>query len=646
MLRRIWRAVAAPAVAVVVASCLGIAARQPGTPAAERAELASRFQFSRTEISQEPENARTVRQVQPALERISGWISAVGASAAVGDIAGTGRDGDVCLVDPRDDSVTVRPLPGSGGTYEPFTLTPTGLPWDPSTMAPMGCVTGDFAQSGHTSVLVFYWGRSPVLFLRRDGAAPGPDAFRATELVSPMQVWNTTTLNHTDIDGDGRPDILVGNYFPDGARVLDPKASDDPRMAMQDGMSNARNAGTAHVLLWTSGSGGTHPTATFRDVPDALPADARHGWALALGAQDLTGDGLAELYLANDFGADRLLVNRSTPGRVRLTLAEGRRDLTTPKSKVLGRDSFKGMGVAFADLTGTGEPDILVSNITLPYALQESNFVFTKDGPASDLLKGTAPYRDRSEDLGLSRSGWSWDVKTGDFDNDGAPEILQAVGFVKGHTNRWPELQELAMSNDSVLHSPLSWPDVAPGDDLSGAADNRFWVRNADGRYTDLSGETGLRQQDPSRSFALTDADGDGRLDIVVANQWGDSAFHRNLSPAGPHLALRLRVPAATTTGDTDGGRATTPAVGAHVTLRTADGRVSGQQLQPANGHTGVNSTELLFGLGSSHPDTTPVTAEISWRDAAGQHRITRTFRPGRHTVVLTDPAHATGPQS
>ncbi|WP_175410933.1 CRTAC1 family protein [Streptomyces sp. TRM64462] len=645
MLRRPWRALAAPVVAVVVASCLGIAARQPGTPAAERAELASRFQFSRTALNEEPPDARDVRRVQPALERISGWISAVGASAAVGDIAGTGRDGDVCLVDPRDDSVTVRPLPGSGGGYEPFTLTPagTGLPWDPSTMAPMGCVTGDFAQHGRTGVLVFYWGRSPVLFLRRDGATtPTAEAFHATELVSPMQVWNTTTVNHTDIDGDGRPDILVGNYFPDGARVLDPKAADDPRMAMQDGMSNARNAGTAHVLRWTSGTAGPRPTAAFEDVPDALPADARHGWALALGAQDLTGDGRAELYFANDFGADRLLVNRSEPGRVRLTLAEGRRDVMTPKSKVLGRDSFKGMGVAFADLTGTGEPDILVSNITLPYALHESNFVFTKDGPSSDLLKGTAPYRDRSEDLGLSRSGWSWDVKTGDFDNNGSPEILQAVGFVKGHTNRWPELQELAMANDSALHSPHAWPDIVPGDDLSGAADNRFWVRNADGRYTDLAGETGLRQSVPSRSFALTDADGDGRLDIVVANQWGDSSYHRNLSPAAPHLTLRLRVPAAT--GD---GTATTPAIGARVTLRTADGRVTAQQLQPANGHTGVNTTDLQFGLGTAGA-TAPVTAEISWRDADGQHRITRTFQPGRHTVVLTDPARTatTGPQS
>lgn len=632
-----WRALAAPVVAVVIASCLGVAAVRPGTSGAERDRLAERFRFTSEYLNGDPAGARTERQVQPALRRISAWISAVGASVAVGDIAGTGRDGDACLVDPRDDSVTVRPLPGSAGRYAPFTLTPEGLPWNPRTMAPMGCVTGDFAQNGLTGVLVYYWGRSPVLFLRRTGpdgkpVAPSAAAFHATELVSPMSVWNTTTVNLTDVDGDGRPDLIVGNYFPDGAKVLDTEAADDPRMAMQDGMSNARNAGSTHVLLWHSGRSGPDPEARFRDAPDALPAGVRHGWALALGAQDLDGDGLPELYIANDFGPDRLLVNHSRPGKPSYSLAEGRRTFTTPKSKVLGHDSFKGMGVAFADLTGRGEPDILVSNITLPYALEESNFVFTRDGPVSDLAKGIAPYHDRSEDLGLSRSGWSWDVKTGDFDHSGTPQILQAVGFVKGGTSKWPELQELAMANDSVLHSPLSWPRVKPGDDLSGAAGNRFWVRTADGRYTDLAKATGLDEKVPSRSYALTDADGDGRLDIVVANQWGRSVHHRNTGPtAGPYLALRPVVPAAV-----PGGTATTPAIGARVTVRTADGRTYTQQLQPANGHTGVNSSELLFGLGAGADAQRPVAVEIAWRDATGPHRTTRSLTPGAHTVVLS----------
>lgn len=68
--------------------------------------------------------------------------------------------------------------------------------------------------------------------------------------------------------------------------------------------------------------------------------------------------------------------------------AVGVRHATTPKSMVLGQDSFKGMGVAFADLTDTGVPDIVVSNITEPYALQESDFVFLPSADRATVGRG------------------------------------------------------------------------------------------------------------------------------------------------------------------------------------------------------------------------------------------------------------------
>ena len=42
-------------------------------------------------------------------------------------------------------------------------------------------------------------------------------------------------------------------------------------------------------------------------------------WAAA----DLDGDLLPEIYIANDFGPDRLLHNRSTPGNLKFALLEG-----------------------------------------------------------------------------------------------------------------------------------------------------------------------------------------------------------------------------------------------------------------------------------------------------------------------------------
>ena len=39
--------------------------------------------------------------------------------------------------------------------------------FDRDTMAPMGCLPGDMDEDGRMDLLVYYWGRSPIAFLRR-----------------------------------------------------------------------------------------------------------------------------------------------------------------------------------------------------------------------------------------------------------------------------------------------------------------------------------------------------------------------------------------------------------------------------------------------------------------------------------------------
>jgi enediyne biosynthesis protein E4 len=646
-----WRRQAARATALAIIAILYGFARLPSLSPAERTALASRFAFQRLALPHLPAALgggaeRSFRQVNPSVAHIQGWISSVGAGAALTDLDGDGLANDVCWVDPRVDRVMVAPAPGTGDRYPLFTLDAAPLPYDAATMAPMGCLPGDFNEDGLTDLLVYYWGRSPVLFLRRadvPGAGLGPgasgrlsrDAFEAVELVpGGPEPWYTNALTSADVDGDGHLDLIVGNYFQEVSQLLDAHAKMD--VEMQRSMSHAPNGGLHHLMLWKRATAGAHPTVEYTDAVDAFDPQTNHSWTLAVGAADLDGDGRPEIYFANDFGNDRLLHNLSTPGHPRLVPLYGVRTLGTPQSKVLGRDSFKGMGCDFADINGDGLLDIYVSNISQDYALEENHFVWVSTGHPEDMQRGIAPYTDRSEQLGLARSYWAWDARFADFDNDGVPEAIQATGFVRGEANRWPELQELAMGNDDLLHLPRFWPHFTPRDDLSGrVSHDPFFVRAASGRYFDVAAELGLGDTQISRGLAVGDVDGDGRLDFVVANQWGDSYLMHNVSPrVGSFLGLDLRLP-VTTGLDGPGARLGRPAVGAAATVFLPDGRRLVGQVDGGSGHSGKRAPTLHFGLGGL-PAGTPLRVEVRFRDAAGAlHTQVLHLTPGWHRVML-----------
>jgi hypothetical protein len=651
-----WRQLTAIlSVAIVIG--LYFLAREPALSTTESEQVVSNFKFTRAalpEVANHPEY-KYVRNVHPSVKHIRAYVSTLGASVTIGDLDGDGLQNDVIWVDPRTDLVNCGPVPETGERYETFAMMPeASFPnWNPATMCPLGTLIADLNEDGLMDVVVVHWGRSPIVYLRKTPTKTGTPLsladFQSQELIEGDLRWYSSTASIADLDGNGHLDLILANYLPDGSRILD--ASGEGAVTLHDSLARSGNGGGLRFFKFVSGTSGEHPTVQFELQENVIDEELTHSWSYGIGPVDLDGDLLPELYIANDFGPDRLLHNRASDGKFQFAALQGERLFDTPASCVINHDSFKGMGVDIGDVNGDGLLDIYVSNLTSQWALTESHFLWLNTGKPERMKEGIAPFRQASEELGLSRSGWSWDCRLADMNNDGVLEALQANGFIKGKINRWPELQSLGASNNQLLNNPKFWPRLQPGDDVSGHDTFAFFVKAKDGRYYDVAPQLTLPDGQSmseamvTRGISLADVDGDGLLDFAVANQWQTSYFYHNQCPKpGNFMGLRLLLPlekgAATLvepgiahTVEKITGR---PAIGAAVSIDLPNGEKRVAQVNPGTGYAGKRTPDIHLGL-----DTlAEAPVEIRWRDPDGNSRVEKfQLKAGWHTIRLGWPA-------
>ncbi len=155
----------------------------------------------------------------------------------------------------------------------------------------------DADNDGLEDLLVVRFG-APILYRNL-----GNGRFRDISAVSGLtRFGNSIAAIAFDYDNDGRLDILLGNYF----KPVNLLALGD-RHVLPNNMDQAVNGGG--VTLWHNEGPNARGGITFVETTAKAGFASHTGWTLDVGHGDFNNDGWQDVYLACDYGTDRMFLN-------------------------------------------------------------------------------------------------------------------------------------------------------------------------------------------------------------------------------------------------------------------------------------------------------------------------------------------------
>jgi hypothetical protein len=273
---------------------------------------------------------------------------------------------------------------------------------------------------------------------------------------------------------------------------------------------------------WGESGVGQEPQITFRNVateagitPKLVCGTPEKRYIIEVNGTgcvwfDYNNDGYVDLYIVNGSTIEQLSKSSSTatPPRNYLFRNNGDRTFTDVTRTAHVEGHGWGCGAVAADYNNDGNVDL---------------FVYTYGKNILYRNNGDGTFTDVTEHAGVGgESSWSGGAAFADYDNDGFLD-LYVSGYIDFDLHRLADYDRMTCQFKGIKVAACGPRGYRGAPDV-------LYHNNGDGTFTDVTARAGVSDTKLYYGFsvAFEDFDGDGRPDILVANDSNPNCFYRN----------------------------------------------------------------------------------------------------------------------